>query len=48
MLFDNDCYPWIPLVSLEQMEHTEYDVLIIGSGAGGGGGSLAAVRAVES
>ena len=36
MLDDTGCYPWIPLVSLEQMEQTEYDALIIGSGAGGG------------
>jgi len=28
--------PWIPLVSLEQMAETEYDVLIVGTGAGGG------------
>ncbi|WP_332695963.1 GMC family oxidoreductase [Halalkalibacter lacteus] len=27
---------WIPLTSLEQMAETDYDVLIIGSGAGGG------------
>ncbi|MDQ8736398.1 GMC family oxidoreductase [Paenibacillus sp. LHD-38] len=27
---------WIPLTPLEQMEQTEYDVLIVGSGAGGG------------
>lgn len=27
---------WIPLASLEEMENKEYDVLIIGSGAGGG------------
>jgi len=27
---------WIPLTPLEQMEQTEYDVLIIGTGAGGG------------
>ncbi|MFC5468872.1 GMC oxidoreductase [Cohnella suwonensis] len=27
---------WIPLASLEQMAKTEYDVLIVGSGAGGG------------
>ncbi|MBW5445139.1 FAD-binding protein [Cohnella sp. CFH 77786] len=27
---------WIPLASLEQMSHNEYDVLIVGSGAGGG------------
>lgn len=36
MIDDTGCYPWIPLVSLEQMEQTEYDALIIGSGAGGG------------
>lgn len=36
MLDDTGCYPWIPLVSLEQMEQTEYDALIIGSGAVGG------------
>nr|WP_275983987.1 GMC family oxidoreductase [Paenibacillus hamazuiensis] len=29
-------YTWIPLTPLEQMEQNEYDVLIIGSGAGGG------------
>lgn len=33
---DDGSYPWIPLVSLEKMEQTEYDVLIIGTGAGGG------------
>ncbi|WP_332631945.1 GMC oxidoreductase [Halalkalibacter flavus] len=27
---------WIPLTSLEQMTDTDYDVLIVGSGAGGG------------
>ncbi|MBY9077933.1 GMC family oxidoreductase [Paenibacillus sp. HN-1] len=27
---------WIPLTSLEQMSQTEYDVLIVGTGAGGG------------
>ncbi|MGM0876225.1 MAG: GMC oxidoreductase [Bacillota bacterium] len=27
---------WIPVTPLEQMENTEYDVLIIGTGAGGG------------
>ncbi len=27
---------WIPLTSIEQMAQTDYDVLIIGSGAGGG------------
>ena len=27
---------WVPLTSLEQMEQTEYDVLIVGTGAGGG------------
>lgn len=27
---------WIPLASVEQMAETEYDVLIVGSGAGGG------------
>ncbi|MDQ0877362.1 choline dehydrogenase-like flavoprotein [Paenibacillus sp. V4I3] len=27
---------WIPLTSIEQMVQTDYDVLIIGSGAGGG------------
>lgn len=27
---------WIPVTSLEQMEKTDYDVLIVGSGAGGG------------
>ncbi|WP_227522061.1 GMC oxidoreductase [Bacillus solitudinis] len=27
---------WIPLTTLEEMEQTEYDVLIVGSGAGGG------------
>lgn len=27
---------WIPLTSLKKMEQTEYDVLIVGSGAGGG------------
>lgn len=27
---------WVPLTTLEQMSETEYDVLIIGSGAGGG------------
>ena len=27
---------WIPLTPLEQMSSTEYDVLIVGSGAGGG------------
>ena len=27
---------WIPLTPLEQMSNTEYDVLIVGSGAGGG------------
>jgi choline dehydrogenase-like flavoprotein len=27
---------WIPLTSVEQMAETEYDVLIVGSGAGGG------------
>ncbi len=27
---------WIPLTSLEQMAETEYDVLIVGTGAGGG------------
>jgi choline dehydrogenase-like flavoprotein len=27
---------WIPTVSLEQMEKTDYDVLIVGTGAGGG------------
>jgi choline dehydrogenase-like flavoprotein len=27
---------WIPLVSLEDMQKNEYDVLIVGSGAGGG------------
>ncbi|HTG71322.1 MAG TPA: GMC oxidoreductase [Candidatus Udaeobacter sp.] len=27
---------WIPLTSLEKMEQTDYDVLIVGTGAGGG------------
>ncbi|MGO4276794.1 LysM domain-containing protein, partial [Paenibacillus sp. TAF58] len=27
---------WIPLTPIEQMAQTDYDVLIIGSGAGGG------------
>ena len=27
---------WIPLTPIEQMSRTEYDVLIVGSGAGGG------------
>ncbi|AFC28089.1 glucose-methanol-choline oxidoreductase [Paenibacillus mucilaginosus 3016] len=27
---------WLPLASLDEMEHREYDVLIVGSGAGGG------------
>ncbi|UVI32625.1 GMC oxidoreductase [Paenibacillus spongiae] len=27
---------WIPLTTLEEMERTDYDVLIVGSGAGGG------------
>jgi choline dehydrogenase-like flavoprotein len=27
---------WIPLTSLEKMEQTDYDVIVIGSGAGGG------------
>ncbi|MCA0756073.1 GMC family oxidoreductase [Paenibacillus sp. N4] len=27
---------WIPLVGLEQMERTRYDVLVVGTGAGGG------------
>lgn len=27
---------WIPLTSLEEMEQTEYDVIIVGTGAGGG------------
>ncbi|UPG62624.1 hypothetical protein [Metabacillus endolithicus] len=27
---------WIPTVSLEEMSNNEYDVLIVGSGAGGG------------
>lgn len=27
---------WIPLTSLDEMEKTDYDVLIVGSGAGGG------------
>lgn len=27
---------WIPLTSLEEMEKTDYDVLIVGTGAGGG------------
>jgi choline dehydrogenase-like flavoprotein len=27
---------WIPLTSLEQMEETDYDVIIVGTGAGGG------------
>ncbi|MFC5471245.1 GMC oxidoreductase [Cohnella suwonensis] len=27
---------WIPLTSLEDMQETDYDVLIVGSGAGGG------------
>ena len=27
---------WIPLTSLEQMAETDYDVIIVGSGAGGG------------
>jgi choline dehydrogenase-like flavoprotein len=35
-LDDDGSYPWIPLVSLEQMEQTDYDVLIVGTGAGGG------------
>jgi len=31
-------YPnnWIPTKSLDEMANTEYDVLIVGSGAGGG------------
>src|SRR5207249_191332 len=29
-------HTWIPLTSVEQMAATEYDVLIVGSGAGGG------------
>lgn len=28
--------PWIPLKSLERMSNTEYDVLVVGTGAGGG------------
>lgn len=36
ILDDDGSYPWIPLVSMEQMEQTEYDVLIVGTGAGGG------------
>lgn len=27
---------WLPLTSLEEMEQTDYDVLIVGTGAGGG------------
>jgi choline dehydrogenase-like flavoprotein len=27
---------WIPLTTLEQMEKTKYDVIIVGTGAGGG------------
>ncbi|MGM0875940.1 MAG: GMC oxidoreductase [Bacillota bacterium] len=27
---------WLPITSLEKMEQTEYDVLIVGTGAGGG------------
>ena len=27
---------WIPLTTLEKMEQTEYDVLVVGTGAGGG------------
>lgn len=34
---ESDFIPdWIPLTSVEQMAETEYDVLIVGSGAGGG------------
>gem|GEM_PF-5635971 len=42
-------YPnnWIPTKSLEQMANTNYDVLIIGSGAGGGGNALPFMRNVE-
>ncbi|MGM0874742.1 MAG: GMC oxidoreductase [Bacillota bacterium] len=29
-------YHWIPLTSLEEMEQVDYDVIIIGTGAGGG------------
>ncbi|UKS27351.1 GMC oxidoreductase [Paenibacillus sp. HWE-109] len=32
---ETDLKQWIPLTSLEQMSQTEYDVLIIGAGAGG-------------
>ncbi|SFF33495.1 Choline dehydrogenase [Paenibacillus algorifonticola] len=30
------CEQWIPLNSLDEMQHKEYDVLIVGTGAGGG------------
>lgn len=35
-LLPGDLKQWIPLTPLEQMAETEYDVLIVGSGAGGG------------
>jgi choline dehydrogenase-like flavoprotein len=34
--YQEDFKHWIPLTSLEKMAETEYDVLIVGSGAGGG------------
>ena len=32
---ETDLKQWIPLTSLEEMSQTEYDVLIVGAGAGG-------------
>ena len=32
----NDQNSWIPLVSLEEMASKEYDVIVVGTGAGGG------------
>jgi hypothetical protein len=32
----NYLHHWIPLTSLEEMEQVDYDVLIVGTGAGGG------------
>ena len=38
---------WIPIVPLEEMSNKEYDVLIIGSGAGGGAALWRHVKSLQ-
>ena len=39
--------PWIPLTPIEKMAQTNYDVLIVGSGAGGGAALWQINRTIE-